>query len=677
MYRDLYPKLSFELSLACAFVLIFSLNSVAQHSGWRPVTSEELQQKAPKVEPDADAEAILWEIYVADESVRYQYQTTLHHYLKVKIFNERGRETFSKFDIPFGRYPGQSFSIRIRDIEARTTKPDGTVVELNEKDVFERDLVRGDNVKLKAKSFATPGIEPGVIVEVKWREIRDVISSYQRLEFARDIPVQLVRYFIKPLEHPTLGMMGQPFNIVNTPFKRENSGHFSTTVSNVPAFREEPRMAPEYAIRPWMLLYYSESRKNDAEKFWKEHGRSVFKDHKELLSQTDEIKRAAADAIGSETSPSKKIELLFYYSQSKIKDVLDDQFNYPDDFIRDFKWNKNASEALKRGLGTSDDVNHLFAAMAIAAGFDARIAKLPRRSDIFFPRWLADDFFMRAENVAINLGGEWQYFDPGSKYVPFGMLRWEEEGQPALISDSKEPIWHQTILSGPAKSAEIRKATLRLSEDGTLEGRVTIEYSGHLGALQKEYNDEESAQARESILQKLVRSKVSSTAEVTGISIENVTETKLPCRYSFDLKVPGYASRTGRRMFVQPNIFEKTVSPMFQSSKRQHEIYFQYPYSEHDDITIDLPPGYELESPDSPGKLADPGGIAVNEISMSISKDGRRLTYRRRYSFGLNGALRFETANYPALKRIFDAFHTANTHTMSLRPVTASADNKE
>ena len=674
MDRCVRRKLLFGLGVLCATVFGFSAAS-AQHFGWKPVTSEELQQTSARVEPDADAEAILWEVYVTDESKQTDLQTVLHHYLKIKIFNERGRETFSKMDFPFGRLPSQRFSTRIRDIEARTTKPDGTVVELSDKDIFERDVVRGDKLKLKAKSFASPGIEPGAILEVKWTEIRGTVSYYQRLEFAREIPVQLVRYYIKPLDHPDLGMKGQPFNTTNTPFKLEKTGHYSTTVSNIQSFKEEPRMVPEYSIRPWMLLYYTENRKIEPEKFWKGHGRKVFGEHKEPLSQTDEIKRAAAEAIGSETEAQKKLELLFHYSREKVKDILDDQYRYSDEFVADFKPNKNASEALKRGLGTPDDINHLFAALAIAAGFDVRIANLPRRSDIFFPMWFTDDFFMRTENVAIKLGEQWQYFDPGSRYIPFGMLRWEEEGQPALISDSKEPVWKETELSGPAKSAEIRRGNFRLHEDGTLEGKVTIEYTGHTGAYHKEYNDDDGAEMREHTLRQWVESNIASTAKVSAISIENVTDTKLPFRYTFDLTVPGYASRTGRRMFIQPNVFEKGSQPMFQESKRKHDIYFEYPYSEFDEVTFELPPGYILESPDSPGRLADPGGLAANDISMSITKDNKNLTYRRRFSFGMNGSLRFSVSNYSALKTIFDAFHRANAHTMALAPVVASVSN--
>jgi hypothetical protein len=657
--------------LLCALVLAIPV--LAQDRGWKPVTPDELKLSTPKVEPDADAEALLWEVYVSDEESGGDLQTVLHHYLKVKVFNERGREAFSKMDIPYGRLPGLGFNIRIRDISARTTKPDGSVVMLKDADIFERDVVKGDDVKLKAKSFATPGIEPGAVIEYRWKEIRGTVSYYQRLQFAREIPVQVVRYYIKPLDHPTLGMMGQPFNTTNTPIKRENSGYYSTSVFNVPSFKEEPRMAPEYAIRPWLLLYYTKNAKIEPEKFWKDHGRSVFSEHKDSLNQSDEIKRAASEAVGAESDLEKKIEKLFYYSQDKIKDILDDQYNTPEEELTKFKANKNAGEALKRGLGTSDDINHLFAAMAIASGFETRVVKLPRRSDIFFPKWLTDDYFIRTENVAVKIGDTWRFFDPGSKYIPFGMLRWEEEGQSALISDNKEPVWATTPLSEAPKSAEIRKGNFKLFEDGSLEGKVTIEYTGHVGAYYKEYNDDDNPQQREETLKNLVKSNISSSAEISEISIENVTDPRKPFRYIFKLKVPAYATRTGKRMFFQPNVFERGSRPLFENAARRHEIYFQYPFAEMDELTIEIPPGFELESPDAPATLADSGKIGINDITIGVSKDKKYVSYKRNFSFGNKGVIRFETGTYPALKAMFQAFHSANTHALTLRQSAASA----
>ena len=64
---------------------------------------------------------------------------------------------------------------------------------------------------------------------------------------------------------------------------------------------------------------------------------------------------------------------------------------------------------------------------------------------------------------------------------------------------------------------------MQLLEDGTLEGDVTIEYTGHLAFDRKEYDDDDSPAQREETLRDAVKGRMS-TAEVSNIKIENVTD---------------------------------------------------------------------------------------------------------------------------------------------------------
>ena len=78
-------------------LLLFCSQIILAGDDWREVTPAELQMKTPKVEADADAEVIFWEVRVDDSTENLVNE----HYIRVKIFTERGREKYSKFDIPF------------------------------------------------------------------------------------------------------------------------------------------------------------------------------------------------------------------------------------------------------------------------------------------------------------------------------------------------------------------------------------------------------------------------------------------------------------------------------------------------------------------------------------------------------------------------------------------------
>lgn len=636
---------------------------------WKPIDPAELALAAPTVEKDADAEALFWEVKVADEAEGGDPRTVLKHYVRIKIFNERGRESQSKVDILAPKVGSRE--IKINDIAGRTIKPDGTVVELKKEDIFERTVVKTSGGKVKAKSFALPGVEPGSIIEYRWREVRgDQISFYDRFDFSRDIPVRVVRYYVKPLQLRGFpyGMRAQTFNGRNTPFQKEKDGYYSTVVENVPSFREEPYMPPEYSVRPWMLVYYSEDKNLEPARFWKEYGKEVYEGSKAEMKVGDEVKRKAAELVADAPTPEEKIKRLFEFCRSQIKNVYDDANGMTADERAKAKENKSPADTLKRGVGTGRDIDMLFAALAVAAGFDARLVNLADRSDTFFDASFPDSYFIRTYDIAVKVGEEWRFYDPASNYVPFGMLRWQEEGQQALLSDPKDPTFVVTPLSGPEKSVERRSGKFKLAEDGTLEGDVRIEYTGHLAVDLKEYYDDESPAEREQAIVDTFKARIAGS-EITNAQMENVSDPVKPLVYTFRVRVAGYAQRTGKRLFLQPAFFQKGLGARFPNATRRHHIYFHYPWSEEDRVQFELPEGYGLDNAESPGGLSG-GPLSKYEPTAGITKDGRTLVYTRKFYFGQGGgraALLFPTESYPSLKTYFDQVNKQDAHTLVLK----------
>jgi hypothetical protein len=256
------------------------------------------------------------------------------------------------------------------------------------------------------------------------------------------------------------------------------------------------------------------------------------------------------------------------------------------------------------------------------------------------------------------------------------MLPWRAEGQEVLVLDAQEKasLFVNTPMSAPDKSLEKRTAKLRLTEDGTLEGSVRIEYSGHLGAEQKELNDEASQTEREETLRNMIKERMS-TAEVSDIKIENVTDFEKPFAYDFKIKVPGYAQRTGKRLFLQPSFFEKGVAPLFQTTERRYPIYFRYAWSEEDTVTIELPAGYALDSPEAPAPFKA-GNITGYDMKLMMTKDGRTLIMNRKFFFGGEDNVLFPVNSYGQLKQVFDMLRERDNHTIALKQQAATASTQ-
>src|SRR5262249_32678070 len=209
-------------------------------------------------------------------------------------------------------------------------------------------------------------------------------------------------------------------------------------------------------------------------------------------------------------------------------------------------------------------------------------------------------YFLRADMIAVGVENHWRFFDPGSTYVPFGMLPWRKEATGVLIVGPDFQQNAATVLSPADKSCVKRTAKLRLTDDGTIEGDVQVEYYGHFDAEEKADIEDSSASEREKELKETIKLRMSG-AELSDIRIENATSPLKPLTQSFHIKVPAYAQRTGKRIFFQPAFFQMGLSPRFASPSRTHQVYFHYPWKEEDKVEIELPSGFELDHAESIG----------------------------------------------------------------------------
>ena len=655
LFRIMSHKLAFSRIYVFPFffILLLGLQTAFAQVQWRRVSQEELDMKTPKVEADADAEAIFWEIRLDDEKRKKMFYS---HYVRVKIFTERGREKFSKFDIPFtkGRV--------IEDVAARVIKPDSEIIEVAPSDIFEREIVKAGKNYVRAKSFAVPGIEPGVIVEYQYKEIiKGDSANNERLLFQRDIPLQQVTYYVRPYKNQTLN-----FNFQNMPqmrFTTDHEGFYVGTRENVPAFKEEPQMPPDDEVRQWVLLSYNQFYSFQ----WSMWGGPLRIGFNEMTKPNKEIEQKARELVASAQNDDEKLRRIYDFTQKQIRNISFDT-SLTDEQREDIK-NKKASDTLKRGMGDTGDIDLLFAALAKAAGFDAGMMFSGDRSDNFFnyqkdinPRYL------HPSGAAVRRGEEWQPFNPGIPYMPFGMTFWHDELISTMIvgGANYDYKWIHLPLADHTKNLSKRTAKFKLLEDGTLEGFLRVEHNGHQATSRRAGLFSRTPAEREKTLIESWKQTVP-TAEITDFLMENFNDSSRPYTYSFKIRVPNYAQKTGKRLFLQPGFFEYGTSPLFSSETRKYAIYFEYPWSENDDIEIELPKNFDADSIEPPKNVNETSGMGAVKISIDLMKETNVLKYNRQFYFGAKNNILFPSSAYKPLKTLFDSFHRADTHSISLK----------
>lgn len=634
---------------------------------WLPITPAEQQLKAPAVESDAGAEVLLWRVHVVDEFLGQDLQRVFYHYVRLKVFNAKGQEKASTIDLTYGDRGA------ILDISGRTVKSDGSVIDLEKKAIFKRDLVRAGGRKIKAISFAMPAVEPGAILEYRWREtVDDNRIMYVRLNFSREFPVEEVTYFVKPLPYEytegyTLYMV--PFNCKPSPLRPDKDGYTATTVKNVPALHDEIYAPSEPNLSPWALLTYQKDNRKDFDKYWNDISKKRYQELKNAVKVNDEIKSATAEATASAKSDDEKIAALITAARSHVRNVFDKDVtdverekyfkSRPKDRMR------TAPEIFKSGLGTADEMNVVFAAMAQQAGLEARPAMIANRNELrFAPKVTVDEYFLDNIDMAVKRGDSWKIYDVSTKLLPPGMISWSEEGMYALITDPKAANFVVAPAAPPEASTESRTAKLNLETDGSLAGEVEESYTGHRAEDYRRELMRQSDAQREQWVQDRV-TKMFPSAEVTSVKVANVDDPAKPLELRYHLQAPQYAQVTGKRILFEVSPFHRATASPFTASERRYPVELPYGWKEVDLIDIQLPAGWKLDNPDSPAGM-DFGKPGSYKISLGITPENL-LRVHREMVFGQEGQVLYATSSYPALKGVFDQVQLRDRHTLSLK----------
>jgi hypothetical protein len=433
----------------------------------------------------------------------------------------------------------------------------------------------------------------------------------------------------------------------------------------------EPYAPSTPNLEPWALLYYRNGGPpKDPDTFWGDEGRQEYKRVKDLLRSSDELKSGAAEAVSGIAGDTDKVGALVSYLRKHVRNFSDPEVTSTerDQFIEKLPKDRqrNSAEILKSGMGTSDEMNVAFAALAMEAGLDARPVLIGDRESLVFDPKLMDHYFLGHTVMAVKIDNAWKVFDVSSRWFAPGMVPWNEEGMYALVADPKSPTFVTVPLSAPEVSTDRRTARLELSADGSLTGDVEESYTGHRGEDYRRTVGTKSAAQREEWFKDRVTAMFPE-ADVTGIQVENANEAAKPLVVRYHLEAPRFAQVTGKRLLFQPFVFRRGQGSPFTASERRFTVEFPYAWMESDQVSMRLPKGFVLDNADSPGDL-DLGKPGSYHVKLSVTKSADpELQITREFTFGNEGHLVYRAQEYAALKRAFDMIQVRDGHAISLK----------
>lgn len=270
--------------------------------------------------------------------------------------------------------------------------------------------------------------------------------------------------------------------------------------------------------------------------------------------------------------------------------------------------------------------------------------------------------------VQVKLNGNDLYLDPGAEFTPFGMLTWSETDVIGLRLDKNGGTWLQTPLPKSSESRIQRKADLKLSDTGDLQGKLTVTYTGLEAMYHRLGVRNADDVARKKFLEDQVTSLIPVPAEVELTNKPDWTSSEPPLVAEFEMNVKGWASSAGKRVTIAAGLFTSHEKHIFEHANRVHPIYFEYPYETVDDLTIELPTGWQVVS--VPAPRSQDGHV----VSYGLKVDSDKSTLHASRMFAADFVL-LEQKYYTALRNFFEAVRTDDEEQIVLQPGTASAGN--
>ncbi len=631
--------------------------------GFQPVSPDELKMTSEPLAPGAPA-IILYRQVDRDDNGATNHED---HYYRIKILTDEGRK-YANVEVPFRKEDEELVQLR-----ARTIRPDGSIINFDGKP-FEKNLVKGRGVGVLAKTFTLPDVQVGGIIEYSYT--LDYLGQHTvnpRMHFvynsrwivSEELFTRKAQFSLKPYTSKSSPWSLRWSNYLPpgaVPPKAGPDRIVRMEVGNLPAFQAEDHMPPPEELKSRVNFIYEQTMNaTDQATYWKDLGK---KRNGELESFVGK-RKAMEEAVGQIVSPGDSQEV-------KLRKIYDrvQQFRNTSYELRKTEQEEqrerekppaNVEELWKRGYGDGQQLTWLFLGLTRAAGLEAHGCWVSDRQRYFFTPVTMEGAKLDANIVLVKLNGKDAYFDPGGKFTPFGLLAWSETGVPGLQLDKDGGTWIQTALPPSSESRIERVGKLKLSDTGDLEGKLTVTYVG-LEAMRDRLAERHADEVeRKKYLEDGLESQIGAASEVELTNKPDWTSSEAPLVAEFNLKIPGWVSNAGKRAVIPAAIFTAAEKGIFEHASRTLPVYFEYPHAKLDDVTVELPAGWQVSSVPE----ARDQNLQTVHYALKAEQGSGTLRLTRKLSIDI---LLLEAKYYPALRSFFQVVRTGDGEQIVLQP---------
>jgi hypothetical protein len=615
--------------------------ALARAEEWPPVTADELQMTEEPQAPKAPA-IILYRQVDRDDQDFFE-----RDYVRLKVLTEEGRR-YADLKIYYDKSRES-----IHDIEARAIQPDGTVTPFTGT-VYESPVAEGQGANLVAKALAVPDVQVGTIIEYRWRQrFRYGLLYGSQWTLSSELFTRDAKFTLRPHDDFRLKFswpMGLPAG-TNPPTSHDHK--ILLEAHDVPPFVAEDYMPPagELQYRVEFAYVGRDYKELEPVKFWATFSKSTAKGIEEFTDEPRLMAQAAAEIVSPGDSPETKLRKLYTRVQQLENTSYEEQKSKQEEDRENSA--TSVAQVWQKASGTGAQLNWLFMALARGAGLHAEPVAVSDRERVLFDASFMNAWQLYNSFILVSQDGKDWYLDPGSAFLPFGMLPWNKTGVRGLVLAKDGGRWIDTPLPEPADSQIRHRANLKLTTAGALIGRVTITYTGSEARACRLHERNQDTEHRRKYLEELVRLDVPLPVVVSNLSAPDWGNSEVPFEFESDIAIADWANLTGQRAVARVGIFSSRLRNTFEHTTRVHAIYFPFPFEYRDEVHLELPPQWKVAS------LPKAHGVDIDALQYhsAVQQSGDALELTRDL---ISRVTLLNVKYYDALHAFFDAVRSGD-----------------
>lgn len=640
------------LAAICGLALCGSAR--ADLPDWRPVAAEDLAMTEEPQAPGAPAIILYMEVRRDDSAAREDF------YQQVKILTDEGRK-YANIEIAF-----DSQSERLRDIEARTIRRDGTIVPFAG-EIFEKPIASATDAKVLAKTLALSGVEVGSVIEFRYTRRNRSISYWPndtRWILSNALFTRAAHYAFRgrgvfrysaPLGLPP----GTP------PIVSGKGGTLSFDLRNVAAFESEEYSPPEVEIRQRLDIIYAwdwDRPAKNVDDFWKRYAAAQRDTTNNYLLNSRALRSVVQELAPEGEPPEQRLRKLYAACAALRNKSYEPERSDEEVEREDERSPTSARDVWRRQYGWAGQINLLFYAMVREAGFDAAEVWVANRARTFFDKRQMTPGPLDTRLIAVKLADREVYLSPGTRFLPFGALPWGATAVTGLRIDRESHAWIDVPSAQPGQARELRVARMTLSKDGVLRGRVRATYTGTEAFWRRHRENNEDAAHKREFLKDDLLGALGDSAVVTVVGDPD-WEGSGDFVVEYDVELgERVLSAGGRRVFPMA-MFVANTTKAFQADQRTHPMYFRYPYEVEEDVEIELPVGWKLDAlPD--GRVTDQKLARYSILAVKLAGTPEAVRVRRLHRMAL---LLLRPSAYPEIREFFQQIRAGDEQQIVVR----------